>query len=68
MCYICKKKMGACIQCYKSSCFSAFHVTCARRANLYMKVKHSIAGNEDHSIYKAFCEKHTPVGVTNREA
>ena len=36
-CYLCQKKMGACIQCYNRSCFTAFHVTCGRQAGLLVK-------------------------------
>src|SRR5579871_1069407 len=66
--------MGACIQCSNKSCYLAFHVTCARRAKLYLHMKQSIptdpsgataVGTErsvifDGSQLKAFCDKHVP--------
>jgi NuA3 HAT complex component NTO1 len=60
-CYICKQKMGACIQCGHKSCFEAFHVTCARRARLCLRMKSPHSGNAlDNSSLKAFCDKHSP--------
>ncbi|KAI1300733.1 nuA3 HAT complex component nto1 [Mortierella claussenii] len=61
-CYICKLRMGACIQCETKNCFRAFHVTCARKAHLYMKSKLSKASNAGGEvlIYRAHCHKHTP--------
>ncbi|ORY80878.1 PHD-zinc-finger like domain-domain-containing protein, partial [Protomyces lactucae-debilis] len=36
-CYICKLKVGACIQCSHKACYASFHVTCARRAKLFLQ-------------------------------
>ncbi|CAG8486242.1 8861_t:CDS:10 [Ambispora leptoticha] len=58
MCYICRQKMGACIQCENKHCFTAFHPTCARKAKLCMKMK-SVSSYYDNSL-KAYCDKHTP--------
>jgi NuA3 HAT complex component NTO1 len=53
--------MGACIQCGHKSCFEAFHVTCARRARLCLKMKSSSASNSlDASVLKAYCDRHSP--------
>lgn len=61
-CYICRQKMGACIQCGNKNCFVAFHVTCARRAKLFLKMKSTHGGpaNLDASVLKAFCDRHVP--------
>ncbi|KAF2797014.1 hypothetical protein K505DRAFT_372748 [Melanomma pulvis-pyrius CBS 109.77] len=60
-CYICKQRMGACIQCGHKSCFEAFHVTCARRARLCLRMKSSTSANPlDASVLKAFCDRHAP--------
>lgn len=62
MCYICKQRMGASIQCSNKNCFVAFHVTCARRSQLYLKMKTG-PGNStlmDSHLLKAFCHKHVP--------
>ncbi|KAF1934040.1 uncharacterized protein M421DRAFT_415089 [Didymella exigua CBS 183.55] len=60
-CYICKQKMGACIQCGHKSCFEAFHVTCARKARLCLRMKSSQSSNpQDSTVLKAYCDRHTP--------
>ncbi|KAI9372940.1 enhancer of polycomb-like-domain-containing protein [Aspergillus egyptiacus] len=61
-CYICRQKMGASIQCSMRNCYQAFHVTCARRAQLYLKMKSghaNLAVTEEHTL-KALCDKHVP--------
>ena len=61
-CYICRQKMGACVQCGNKNCYIAFHVTCARRCKLFLKMKSSHGGpaSIDASVLKAFCDKHVP--------
>lgn len=62
-CYICNQKMGACIQCGNKNCYQAFHVTCARRARLYLKMKTptgALAVLDGSMVLKAFCDKHCP--------
>ncbi|EGI68196.1 Peregrin [Acromyrmex echinatior] len=63
MCYICKRKgAGACIQCHKSNCYSAFHVTCAQQAGLCMRMRTVQPTNGEPMLVQktAFCETHTP--------
>ncbi|KAI0834958.1 bromodomain and PHD finger-containing protein [Hypoxylon sp. FL0890] len=62
-CYICNQQMGACIQCGNKACYQAFHVTCARRARLFLKMKNSSGALDvlDGSTnLKALCDKHCP--------
>lgn len=68
-CYICKQKsVGACIQCHRTNCYAAFHVTCAQQAGLHMRmdtVRDSVTGNEAQPIIvqkTAYCDAHTPAG------
>ncbi|XP_062855199.1 bromodomain and PHD finger-containing protein 3 isoform X2 [Trichomycterus rosablanca] len=64
-CYLCRQKgHGASIQCHKANCYTAFHVTCAQRAGLFMKiesVRETTANGTTFSVKKtAFCEAHSP--------
>ncbi len=54
--------MGACIQCSNKNCYLAFHVTCAKRAKLFMKVERPPHGGptSPDAVRKAFCDKHVP--------
>ncbi|CAG8983503.1 hypothetical protein HYALB_00004304 [Hymenoscyphus albidus] len=62
-CYLCNQRMGACIQCGNKACYQAFHVTCARRAHLFLKMKNNqgtLAVLDGGTVLKAFCDKHCP--------
>ncbi|KAL1021301.1 hypothetical protein UPYG_G00011450 [Umbra pygmaea] len=66
-CYVCKQKgCGAAIQCHKANCYTAFHVTCAQRAGLFMKidpVRETNVNGTTFSVKKtAFCDAHSPPG------
>lgn len=61
VCYICKKRMGACIQCSSKKCPQAYHPTCGRKARLCMKMSAGIQGALlDQSTVVSYCDKHTP--------
>ncbi|BFZ58271.1 hypothetical protein PYCC9005_005333 [Savitreella phatthalungensis] len=56
VCYICKLRVGACIQCHNKACYASFHVSCAKRAKLLMQMN----PQENAQTGRAFCDKHTP--------
>ncbi|KAJ3297302.1 nuA3 HAT complex component nto1 [Rhizoclosmatium sp. JEL0117] len=51
-CYLCGRRKGACIQCSQKNCYASYHVTCAKKCKLFMKM-----GTED---MKSNCDKHAP--------
>uniref|UniRef100_H3CEH6 Bromodomain and PHD finger containing 3 n=1 Tax=Tetraodon nigroviridis TaxID=99883 RepID=H3CEH6_TETNG len=66
-CCLCKQKgRGASIQCHKANCYTAFHVTCAQRAGLFMKIEPVREINVNGTTFSvkktAFCEAHSPAG------
>ncbi|KAK7130294.1 hypothetical protein R3I94_008909 [Phoxinus phoxinus] len=71
-CYLCKEKgVGACIQCHKANCYTAFHVSCAQKAGLFMKMEPikelTDSGLPTLSVKKtAYCGAHTPNGSVKR--
>ncbi|XP_072233597.1 bromodomain-containing protein 1 [Leuresthes tenuis] len=71
-CYICKEKgVGACIQCHKANCYTAFHVSCAQKAGLFMKMEPikevTETGESTFSVKKtAYCGAHMPNGCVRR--
>lgn len=61
VCYICKKRTGACIQCSSKKCPQAYHATCGRKARLYMKMAAGIQGALlDQASVVSYCDRHTP--------
>ncbi|KAH9893591.1 hypothetical protein C8Q73DRAFT_761641 [Cubamyces lactineus] len=57
-CSVCGIREGACIQCTKTSCFTAFHATCARKEKFLMPMK-ATQGSEAPTL-ACYCEKHLP--------
>ncbi|XP_019738423.1 bromodomain-containing protein 1 isoform X1 [Hippocampus comes] len=72
-CYLCKEKgVGVCIQCHKANCYTAFHVSCAQKAGLFMKMEPvkdlTESGEPTLSLKKtAYCGAHTPNGCVRRK-
>ncbi|XP_064030007.1 bromodomain and PHD finger-containing protein 3 isoform X2 [Pogoniulus pusillus] len=70
-CSICKQKgMGAAIQCHKVNCYTAFHVTCAQRAGLFMKIepmRETGINGTTFSVRKtAYCGSHSPPSTVRK--
>lgn len=68
-CCVCRRRgAGACIQCHRINCYTAFHVTCAQMAGLYMKMtpirlsSEGAGGSPSLGAVRktAYCDMHTP--------
>lgn len=61
-CYLCQQRSGACIQCEHRSCFTAFHVMCARRAGLLPapRRREQGTGADESDAFEAYCHHHLP--------
>eukprot|EP01135_Chromosphaera_perkinsii_P001855 Nk52_evm4s212 gene=Nk52_evmTU4s212 len=55
-CFLCREKVGACIQCDQYCCTKAFHVTCGFKHGLYLSLDESKDGGVRHV---AKCDKHS---------
>lgn len=71
-CYLCKERgVGACIQCHKANCYTAFHVSCAQKAGLFMRMEpvKDVKEDGEPAIFvkkTAYCGAHTPKGCVRR--
>ncbi|XP_075248539.1 bromodomain-containing protein 1-like isoform X2 [Convolutriloba macropyga] len=64
-CYICKKRnAGACVQCSKNNCFTAFHIACGQSAGLHIKLEPINSSDHSPTLFNvkkvAYCDLHTP--------
>ncbi|CAI5448974.1 unnamed protein product [Caenorhabditis angaria] len=62
-CLYCRLKKGACIQCSSRMCIKAFHVTCAQKLGLVMKIEtaqEDDGDGEDFDVKRfVYCQRHS---------
>lgn len=80
VCFLCRrKKVGACIQCHRPNCYTAFHVTCALFAGLHLEMTQRgtdngprgifIPGHSSGNVRKtAYCDLHAPKPGRNNKS
>lgn len=59
LCYLCKERKGACIQCSVKTCVTAFHVTCGFNNKLEMQTVLDESA-PDGVRHECYCYKHGP--------
>jgi len=63
-CFVCSRRgNGACLQCRRTSCYTAFHVSCAIRAGLCSGLP---SGDDEGAA--VFCDEHSVPAVSVAEA
>ncbi|KAF9989726.1 hypothetical protein BGZ75_005254 [Mortierella antarctica] len=64
-CFICEKKVGACIQCCRGKCIRAMHASCADKAGMHVE---EVTQEETESIeYHVYCPTHDPRQTKEKE-
>ncbi|KAF8961902.1 Lysine-specific demethylase 4B [Entomortierella lignicola] len=64
-CFICEKKVGACVQCCKGKCVRAIHASCADKAGMH--VEEVTQADTDVIEYKIYCPTHDPRQAKEKE-
>ena len=62
LCYLCRERVGACIQCSVKACKTSFHVTCAFQYGLDLKTTFD-EDNGDVQLKVLFCVKFCQTAV-----
>ncbi|KAG0271126.1 hypothetical protein BGZ95_001113 [Linnemannia exigua] len=65
-CFVCEKKIGACVQCCKGKCIRAVHASCAEQEGMYVdEVEHEDTESIEYQVY---CPTHDPRQEKEKEA
>eukprot|EP00118_Oscarella_pearsei_P018622 m.191381 g.191381 ORF g.191381 m.191381 type:complete len:2209 (+) comp39449_c0_seq4:329-6955(+) len=69
-CCICKRRQGACVQCVRNNCYTAFHPTCAQQAGLYLKIEPAMDERTGEATVRkvALCDLHSLQGSMSPSA
>lgn len=67
-CRFCDFRGGACVQCAKGMCVTAFHATCATQHDLFNQENSVEIDGEEVKVNQFFCFRHTPDQNISQEA